>query len=61
MAEQIEAAMSAEVNRRMASGDISIHRRTTEAKELNENVAIADIVFAYNNSKLIHALRDRGT
>jgi len=27
---------------------------------MNENVAVADMVFAYNNSKLIHALRDRG-
>lgn len=27
---------------------------------MNENVAVADMVFAYNNSALIHALRDRG-
>ena len=60
MIEQIEKAMSADVARRKADGDTEVQRRTTESKELNENVAIADMVFSYNNSKLIHALRYRG-
>ena len=60
MVEQIEEAMKAEVARRKGTGDTFIQRRTTEQKELNENVAVADIVFSYNNSKLICALRDRG-
>lgn len=29
-------------------------------KPLNENVNVADMVFSYNNSELIHALRERG-
>jgi len=27
---------------------------------MSTNMAVADLVFSYNNSKLIHALRDRG-
>lgn len=61
MVDQIEEAMKAEVNRRKGTGDTFIQRKTTEQKELNENVAVADIVFSYNNSKLICALRDRGS
>ena len=60
MIQEIETAMAAEVARRKGSGDTQIQRRTTEAKELNDNVAVADLVFSYNNSKLILALRDRG-
>jgi hypothetical protein len=61
MIQEIETAMAAEVARRKGTGDTFIQRRTTEAKELNENVAVADMVFSYNNSKLILALRDRGS
>lgn len=61
MVDQIEEAMKAEVNRRKGTGDTFLQRKTTEQKELNENVAVADIVFSYNNSKLICALRDRGS
>ena len=60
MCEQIETALKAEVSRRITEGDTQLHRKTTEEKQLNENVAIADMVFSYNNSALIHALRDRG-
>ena len=57
MIDQIEAAMTAEVERRKRENDTHIQRRTTEPKELNENIAIADMIFSYNNSKLILALR----
>ena len=43
--------MKAEVQRRKAENP---------TQEINENVAIADIVFSYNNAKLILALRERG-
>ena len=49
--------MTAEVQRRKSTGDFNIFRRTNAPKNLNENVAIADLNFAYNNSALIHALR----
>ena len=52
--------MTAEVQRRKSTGDFNIFRRTNAPKNLNENVAIADLNFAYNNSALIHALRQRG-
>ena len=35
-------------------------RKNTEDKELNTNMRIADLVFSFNNSALIHALRARG-
>jgi len=52
--------MTAEVQRCKAANVTHINRRSTEPKELNENVAVADIVFSYNNAKLINALKDRG-
>ena len=35
-------------------------RKSTEEKEVNTNMRIADLVFSFNNSALIHALRARG-
>jgi len=61
MIEEIEAAMKSEVLRRKSTGDTNIIRRSHTIKNLNENVYVADINFSYNNSKLIHALRDRGS
>ena len=46
---------------RVNSGRVSLEgRKTVQEKELNENVSVADMVFSYNNSALIHALRARG-
>ena len=61
MIERIEQVLEAEVNRRKATGETHLEeRKSTNHDELNENVRVADLVFSYNNSKLIHALRDRG-
>ena len=53
--------MTAEVQRRKSTGDFNIFRRTQAPKNLNENINVADINFAYNNSALIKALRERGS
>jgi len=55
MIEEIQAALSAEVER------IKAERGPGEDGEINENVAVADLVYSYNNAKLIHALKERGT
>ena len=62
MIEEIEAALRQEIQRRQAEGLTSLDgRKTTEPKEMNENVSVADMVFSYNNSALIHALKARGS
>ena len=55
---QIEGALKEVVDRK--KGDLHLENKATDERALNENVSVADMVFAYNNSKLIHALRDRG-
>ena len=48
LTEQVESAVNSEM------------QRNGESNVANGNGKVADITFAYNNSKLIHALRERG-
>lgn len=58
---QIEEILQNEIRRRIASGQTHLDgRKSTEPKELNQNMAVADMIFSYNNSNLILALRERG-
>jgi len=54
MIQEIETALSAEVQR------LKAQRGPGQDEEINENVAVADLVFSFNNAKLINALRERG-
>lgn len=38
-----------------------LRKSQDRGQQINENVNVADIVFSYNNSDLIHALRSRGS
>lgn len=60
MIEQIEQALNEEVKKRQDDGGRLEGRKSTQEKEINTNMRIADLVFSYNNSALIHALRARG-
>lgn len=60
LTEKIESTLRRERDRRVGANETVERKNTHNNKEISENVAIADIVFSYNNSKLIHALRDRG-
>ena len=62
MIDQIENALKQDIQRRKSRGESNLDgRKTTEPKEMNENVAVADMVFSYNNADLINALRARGS
>ena len=52
--------MNEEVQEMQKNGQKSKGRKNTEEKDLNTNMRIADLVFSFNNSALIHALRARG-
>lgn len=61
LVDAIEKALKEEILKRNAAGMSQLNRKNTHSmKEISENVNIADIVFSFNNSALIHALRERG-
>ena len=61
MTERIESVLNQEVTSRKNTGNLNLQRKSTSRKVINENIKIADMQFAYNNSALIHALRERGS
>jgi len=60
MIEQIENTIEEEIRKRHESGENTISRGTHGEKELTDNPRVADLVFSFNNSDLINALRTRG-